>query len=54
MHQIASGLNMSKHESCFDIVIANCDHRDCPTGGNLEQGIFGWLSPPYPWTIILA
>ncbi len=37
MHQIASGLNMSKHESCFDIVIANCDHHH----GSVEWFIQG-------------
>src|SRR6267154_5892538 len=49
MHQIASDLNKAKREPFFDVVIADWDHRDCPTGDKLQKDIFGWLSPPDPW-----
>src|ERR1700733_14668811 len=48
MHQVASELNKAKREPFF-AVVADCDHRDCPTGDNLQKDIFGWLSPPDPW-----
>jgi hypothetical protein len=33
----------------FDAVVAEWDHRDCPTGDSLQKDIFRWLSPPDPW-----
>ncbi len=47
MHQVASDLNKAKREPFF--VVADWDHRDCPTGDSLQRDIFGWLSPPDPW-----
>src|SRR5258708_193760 len=49
MHQIATDLTKSKREPFFDVAIADWDHRDCPTGDNLQQDIFKWLSPPDHW-----
>jgi hypothetical protein len=49
MHQIASDLNKSKRESFFDLAMLIGIHRDCPTGDNIQQDIFRWLSPPDPW-----
>jgi hypothetical protein len=50
MHQLASDLNKAKREPLFfDVVVADRDHRDCPTGDGLQKDIFGWLSPPDPW-----
>jgi hypothetical protein len=49
MHQVASDLNKGKRESFFDVVVADWDHRDCPTGDSLQKDIFGWLAPPDPW-----
>src|SRR6266705_2018057 len=49
MHQVTSELNKAKREPFFDVVVADWDHRDCPTGDNLQKDIFGWLSPPDPW-----
>jgi hypothetical protein len=49
MHQVTGGLNKAKCEPFFDIVVADWDHRDCPTGDSLQRDIFGWLSPPDPW-----
>src|SRR6266852_7733534 len=49
MHKVASELNKAKREPFFDVVIADWDHRDCPTGDSLQKDIFGWLSPPDPW-----
>jgi hypothetical protein len=49
MHKVASGLNKAKREPFFDAVVADRDHRDCPTGDRLHKDIFGWLSPPDPW-----
>ena len=49
MHQVASDLNKAKREPFFDVVVADWDHRDCPTGDSLQKDIFGWLSPPDPW-----
>jgi hypothetical protein len=33
----------------FDVVVADLDHGDCPTGDSLQNDIFRWLSPPDPW-----
>jgi hypothetical protein len=49
MHQVASDLNKAKRESFFDVVVADRDHRDCPTGDSLQECVFRWLSPPDPW-----
>jgi hypothetical protein len=49
MHQVASDLNKAKREPFFNVVVADWDHRDCPTGESLQKEIFGWLSPPDPW-----
>ena len=49
MHQITSDLNKAKREPFFDVVVANWDHRQCPTGDSLQKDIFGWLSSPDPW-----
>jgi hypothetical protein len=49
MHQVASELNKAKREPFFDVVVADWDHRDYPTGDSLQKDIFGWLSPPDPW-----
>jgi len=49
VHQIASDLNKAKREPFFDVVVADWDHRDCPTGDSLQENIFRWLSPPDPW-----
>jgi hypothetical protein len=49
MHQVASDLNKTKREPFFDVVVAEWDNRDCPTGDSLQKDIFGWLSPPDPW-----
>jgi hypothetical protein len=49
MHQVASDLNKAKREPFFVVVVAEWDHRDFPTGDNLQKDIFGWLSPPDPW-----
>jgi hypothetical protein len=49
MQQVASDLNKAKREPFFDVVVADWDHRDCPTGDSLQKDIFGWLSPPDPW-----
>ncbi len=49
MRQIASDLTKSKREPFFDVVIDDWDHRDCPTGDNMQQDIFKWLSPPDYW-----
>ena len=49
MHQVASDLNKAKREQSFDAVVADWDHRDCPTGDSLQKDIFRWLSPPDPW-----
>jgi hypothetical protein len=49
MHQVASDLNKAKREPFFDVVVADWDHRDCPTGDSLQKDIFGWLSPPDTW-----
>ena len=35
--------------SFFDVVAADWEHQDCPTGDSLQKDIFGWLSPPDPW-----
>ena len=50
MHQVSSDLNKAERELIFDVVVANENHRDCPTGDNLQEKIFGWLSAPDPWT----
>jgi hypothetical protein len=42
-------LNKAKREPSFDVVVADWDQRDCPTGDSLQKDIFGWLSPPDPW-----
>jgi hypothetical protein len=49
MHQIASDLNKAKCEPFFDVVVADWDNRNCPTGDSLQKDIFRWLSPPDPW-----
>jgi hypothetical protein len=49
MHQVASDLNKAKREPFLGVVVAEWDHRDCPTGDNLQKDIFAWLSPPDPW-----
>jgi len=49
MHQAASDLNKAKREPFLHVVVADWDHRDRPTGDNLQKDIFGWLSPPDPW-----
>ena len=49
MHQVASDLNKAKRKQFFNVVAADRDHRDCPTGESLQKDIFGWLSPPDPW-----
>ncbi|SRR6266403_3189329 len=49
MHQITSDLNKAKREPIMDGAIVDWDHRDCPTGDDLQQDIFKWLSPPDPW-----
>jgi hypothetical protein len=49
MHQVASDLNKAKREPFIDLVVAELDHRDCPTGDKLQKDIFGWLSAPDPW-----
>ena len=49
MHQIASDLNKAKRTSFFAVVVSDWDHRDCPTGDNLQEKIFEWLSAPDPW-----
>ena len=49
MHQVASDMNKAKREPIFDIVVADWDHRDCPTGDSLQKDIIEWLSPPDPW-----
>jgi hypothetical protein len=54
MHQVASDLNKAKREPFFDVVVADWDHRDCPTGDTLQKDIFGWLSPPDTWEIHYA
>jgi hypothetical protein len=48
MHQVASDLNKAKREPFLDVV-ADWDHRNCPTGDSLQEKIFRWLSPPDPW-----
>ena len=42
-------LNKENREPFFDVVVADWDHRDCPTGDSLQKDIFGWLSAPDPW-----
>jgi hypothetical protein len=49
MQQLASGLNRSKRQSFYYVVIADWDHRDFLAGDSLQQDIFKWLSPPDPW-----
>ena len=49
MHQFAGDLNKAKREPFFDVMVADMDHRDRPTGDNLQKDVFGWLSPPDPW-----
>ena len=49
MHQVANDLNKAKREPFFDVMVADRDHGDCPTGDILQEGIFRWLSPPDPW-----
>jgi hypothetical protein len=49
IHQVATDLNKAKREPFFDVIIADWDHRDRPTGESLQKDIFGWLSPPDPW-----
>ena len=49
MHQITSDLNKAKREPFVDLVVADWDHRDYPTGDSLQEDIFGWLWPPDPW-----
>ena len=49
MHQIASDLNKAKRTPFFGVVVSDWDHRDCPTGDNLQEKIFEWLSAPDPW-----
>ena len=49
MHQVASDLNKAKREPFFDVMVADWDHRDFPTGDSLQKDIFGWLSPPDSW-----
>jgi hypothetical protein len=49
MHQFASDLNKAKRERFFDVMVANWDHGDCPTGDSLQTDIFRWLKAPDPW-----
>ena len=49
MHQVASDVNKAKREPFFDVVVADWDHQDCPTGDSLQECVFSWLSPPDPW-----
>ena len=49
MHQVASDLNKAKRKPFFDVVVADWDHQDSPTGDSLQKDIFAWLSPPDPW-----
>jgi hypothetical protein len=50
MYQVSSDLDKAKREPFFDVVEADQDHRDCPTGDDLQENISRWLSPPNPWT----
>ena len=49
MHPVASNLNKAKRELFLNVVLADWDHRDCPTGDSLQKDLSGWLSPPDPW-----
>ena len=48
MHQVSSDLSKARREPFFD-VLADWDHRDCPTGDNLQEKVFVWLLAPDPW-----
>ena len=49
IHQVVTDLNKEKRETFFDVVVVDLDHEDRPTGDNLQEKIFGWLSAPDPW-----
>ena len=48
MNHIVGDVNKSRRQSSLNIVIAGRIHRDCLTGGELQQDIQSWLSPPDP------